>query len=208
MALVSRSLRTHRAILTCRIRCFHINYPFCGIGFLVAACFVRMNATTEVTFAQKLKQTDWVGAFLFIGSFTSFLVGLSFGGVQHPWTSAATLAPLVVGVAGIGAFLGWQVYRKPHSLLPMSIFYNWSAIAAFYNAMINGLVVSATPSFHVAEKASVNSKIIVANRASVYMHHMQTHALTASCFPENWSLSLAFLQHGSPSSQRQPADSS
>lgn len=124
-------------------RCFHINYPFCGIGFIIAACFVRMNATTELTFAQKLKQTDWVGAFLFIGSFTSFLVGLSFGGVQHPWTSAAALAPLIVGVAGIGAFLGWQVYRKPQSLLPMSIFYNWSAIAAFYNAMVNGLVVSA-----------------------------------------------------------------
>ncbi|KAF3052918.1 hypothetical protein E8E11_011635 [Didymella keratinophila] len=121
--------------------CFHINYPFCGIGFIVAACFVRMNATTALTFAQKLKQTDWIGAFLFIGSFTSFLIGLSFGGVQHPWTSAATLAPLIVGAAGIGVFLGWQMYRKPHSLLPMSIFYNWSAIAAFYNAMINGLVL-------------------------------------------------------------------
>ncbi|KAJ4407042.1 hypothetical protein N0V91_004208 [Didymella pomorum] len=121
--------------------CFHINYPFCGIGFIVAACFVRMNATTELTFAQKLKQTDWIGALLFIGSFTSFLIGLSFGGVQHPWTSAATLVPLIVGAAGIGVFLGWQVYRKPHSLLPMSIFYNWSAIAAFYNAMINGLVL-------------------------------------------------------------------
>jgi hypothetical protein len=140
-----------------------------------------MNATTELTIAQKLKQTDWVGAFLFIGSFTSFLVGLSFGGVQHPWTSAATLAPLIVGVAGIGAFLGWQVYRKPHSLLPMSIFYNWSAIAAFYNAMINGLVVSATPSFHVAERAGVNS-IVVANRVSVYMQRMQRQALTASYF--------------------------
>lgn len=102
-----------------------------------------MNATTKLTFAQKLRQTDWIGALLFIGSFTSFLVGLSFGGVQHPWTSAATLAPLIVGVFGIAAFFGWQTYRKPHSLLPMSVFYNWSAIAAFYNAMVNGLVVSA-----------------------------------------------------------------
>ncbi|KAG9203476.1 hypothetical protein G6514_002843 [Epicoccum nigrum] len=121
--------------------CFHINYPFCGIGFVVAACFVRMNATTQLTISQKLKQTDWIGAIIFIGSFTSFLIGLSFGGVQHPWTSAATLAPLIVGVAGIAAFLGWQVYKKPHSLLPMSIFYNWSAISAFYCAMINGLVL-------------------------------------------------------------------
>ncbi|KAJ4339299.1 hypothetical protein N0V95_007822 [Ascochyta clinopodiicola] len=121
--------------------CFHINYPFCGIGFIVAAYFVRMNATTQLTFAQKLKQTDWIGALLFIGSFTSFLVGLSFGGVQHPWRSVTTLAPMIVGLVGIAVFLGWQVYKKPHSLLPMSIFYNWSAVSAFYCAMINGLVL-------------------------------------------------------------------
>ncbi|KAJ4989893.1 major facilitator superfamily transporter [Stagonosporopsis vannaccii] len=121
--------------------CFHINYPFCGIGFVVAAWFVRMNATTELTITQKLKQTDWIGALLFIGSFTSFLVGLSFGGVQHPWVSAATLAPMISGLAGIATFLSWQVYKKPHSLLPTSIFYNLSAISAFYCAMINGLVL-------------------------------------------------------------------
>lgn len=123
-------------------RCFHINYPFCGIGFIVAAFFVRMNATTQLTIAQKLKRTDWFGAFLFVGSFTSFLVGLSFGGVQQPWTSGFTLAPMIIGLTGIVAFLFGQVYTRPHSLLPMSIFYNWSAISAFYCAMVNGLVVS------------------------------------------------------------------
>ncbi|KAF1925253.1 MFS general substrate transporter [Didymella exigua CBS 183.55] len=141
--------------------CFHINYPFCGIGFVVAACFVRMNATAELTFAQKLKQTDWIGALLFIGSFTSFLVSLSFGGVQHPWTSAATLAPLIAGVADIISFLCWQLYRKPHSLLPMSIFYDWSAIAAFYNAMINGLLFTALyyiPFFFMSVRAQSPTK--------------------------------------------------
>jgi EmrB/QacA subfamily drug resistance transporter len=121
--------------------CFHINYPFCGIGFIVATFFVRMNASTPLTFAQKLRQTDWIGAFLFIASFTSFLIGLSFGGVQHPWTSAATLVPLVCGLTGIALFLGWVVYNKPHGLLPVSIFYNWSAISAFYSALVNGLVL-------------------------------------------------------------------
>ena len=129
-------------MLTRQFRCFHINYPFCGIGFIAAAFFVRMDATTQLTITQKLEQTDWIGAFLFIGSFTSFLVGLSFGGIQYHWTSAATLAPMIVGLTGIVSFLGWQVYKKPHSLLPMSIFYNWSAISAFYCAMVNGLVVS------------------------------------------------------------------
>lgn len=122
--------------------CFHINYPFCGIGFVVAILFVRLNAVAELTIAQKLKRTDWIGAFLFVGGMTSFLVGLSWGGIQHPWKSAATLGPVIMGLVGIVVFFCWQVYKKENTLLPMSIFYNFSAIAAFYSALINGLIVS------------------------------------------------------------------
>jgi len=122
--------------------CFHINYPFCGIGFVVAILFVRLNRVVELTLFQKLKQTDWIGAFLFTGGMTSFLVGLSWGGIQYPWKSAATLAPMIAGVVALAVFACWQHFAKPHSLLPMSIFYNWSAIAAFYCALVNGLIVS------------------------------------------------------------------
>lgn len=145
--MVRTSKLSNSNITDAAIRCFHINYPFCAIGFVVAAFFVRLNATTELTLSQKLKQTDWIGALLFVGSFTSFLVGLSFGGIQHPWTSAATLAPMIVGLAGIAVFMGWQVYKGQHTLLPMSIFCNWSAISAFYCALVNGLAVSVAREF-------------------------------------------------------------
>lgn len=125
------------------IRCFHINYPFCGIGLLVAFLFVRLNAVAELTFAEKLRKTDWSGAALFISSMTSFLVGLSWGGVQHPWKSAATLGPIIFGLFGLVGFFWLQSSKKENTLLPMSIFYNLSAIAAFYSALINGLIVSA-----------------------------------------------------------------
>jgi MFS family permease len=119
--------------------CFHINYPFCGLGLIAAIFFVRLDRVDDLSLVQKLKQTDWIGAFLFLGGMTSFLVGLSWGGVQHPWTSAATLAPIITGLAAILVFGWWQHFAKPHSLLPMSIFYNWSIIAAFYCALVNGL---------------------------------------------------------------------
>jgi MFS family permease len=122
--------------------CFHVNYPFCGIGLVVAICFIRLNAVTELSFAKKLKQTDWIGALIFVGSMTSLLVGLSWGGIQHPWDSAATLAPIIMGLFGIGVFVGWQIYAGSSSLLPMSLFYNWSAAAAFYSSLAQGLVVS------------------------------------------------------------------
>lgn len=122
--------------------CFHINYPFCGIGFVVALMFVRLNPVEKLTFAQKLERMDWLGALLFVGGMTSFLVGLSWGGIQHPWKSAATLGPIFIGLATLGVFLAWHLYAQERALLPMSIFCNYSTLAAFYSALINGLVVS------------------------------------------------------------------
>ncbi|KAL1800697.1 hypothetical protein ACET3X_001039 [Alternaria dauci] len=123
---------------------FHINYPFCGIGFVVAIFFVHLDATSKLTFQEKLMRVDWLGAVLFIGSMTSLLIGISWGGIQHPWDSAATLAPIIAGLGGTILFFLWEVYRKEHTLLPLAVFQSWSAIAAFYNSLINGLLVSSS----------------------------------------------------------------
>jgi MFS family permease len=125
--------------------CFHINYPFCGIGFVVTILIVRLKAVGELTVVQKLKRVDWVGIFLFVGGMTGFLIGLSWGGIQYAWRSAETLAPILLGVFGLTGFFGWQLYRKEHTLLPLAIFTNWSAMAAFYSALINGVMVSFIP---------------------------------------------------------------
>ncbi|KAF2705287.1 MFS general substrate transporter [Pleomassaria siparia CBS 279.74] len=90
---------------------FIVNSPFCVLGFVLAAFFVRIKAGATLTFSQKLKQVDW------------------------------TLAPIITGVVVVMAFVAWQIWINPRSLLPMSIFYCPSAIAAFYCAMANGLLL-------------------------------------------------------------------
>ncbi|KAF1960648.1 MFS general substrate transporter [Byssothecium circinans] len=120
---------------------FIINFPFCLLGFLLAIYFVRLNAVSKISMSQKIKSIDWFGAFLFLGSTTALLVGISWGGVQYAWVSSQTLAPIMAGVLGVVAFVGWQVYSKPRSLLPMSIFYCPSALLAFYCALANGLIL-------------------------------------------------------------------
>jgi MFS family permease len=122
--------------------CFHVNFPFCAISFVAACVFIRPGRASTAPLAQKLGQVDWAGAVLFVASLTSFLVGLSWGGVQHPWTSPATKAPVAAGMVGVALFLGWQVYRGKNSLLPLTLFRGVSSVAAFYGALVNGLVVS------------------------------------------------------------------
>ncbi|KAF2651463.1 MFS general substrate transporter [Lophiostoma macrostomum CBS 122681] len=120
---------------------FYINFPFCVIGIMLALLFVRMRSKSTDTLLQKLRQVDWFGSVLFLGGSTTALVGLSWGGVQYPWTSAQTLLPIIIGFSLLAAFIFWQKYMATYTLLPMSLFQGASALAAFYSALVNGLIL-------------------------------------------------------------------
>ncbi|RYO27756.1 hypothetical protein AA0113_g12246 [Alternaria arborescens] len=109
--------------------CFYINFPFCFLGFSAALLFVD---DVDVPLADHPRRMDWLGAFLFVGSTTSLLLGISWG---------ATVAPVVAGVLGIAGFVAWQWRAQPHSLLPVSLLQSASSAAAFFCALVNGLVL-------------------------------------------------------------------
>lgn len=64
---------------------------------------------------EMFKKLDFIGIFLFIAGCVIFLVGLSWGGTIHPWTSAATLCPLLLGIATIAGFV---IYGRSYQILP------------------------------------------------------------------------------------------
>ena len=45
-----------------------------------------------------------------IGSTTSVVIGLTWGGVRYPWSSARVLSPLVIGLVGLGVFMIYEIY--------------------------------------------------------------------------------------------------
>lgn len=70
-----------------------------------------------------LRGFDWLGLFLFIAGCTLFIVGVSWGGSLHPWTSAITIAPIVVGaltLVGLGFYEAYGNLKEP--LLPPRMF--------------------------------------------------------------------------------------
>ena len=79
------------------------------------------------SFASKLRRVDFIGTILFVGSTTSLLLGLSWGGVLHPWASAQTLAPILVGVTGIMCFVLYEACLATDALIPLSLFSNTTA---------------------------------------------------------------------------------
>lgn len=79
------------------------------------------------TKVQQLKEFDYVGTFLFLGGFTLFLLGLSWGGSVYPWKSAHVIATMVIGGITLVAFALWEIFaylKEP--LLPVHLFSNFA----------------------------------------------------------------------------------
>ncbi|ROW08313.1 hypothetical protein VMCG_03205 [Cytospora schulzeri] len=119
---------------------FYVMFPFCGFGLASIPFLLTLKPKVE-TLGDKLARVDWIGSFIFMGSATSFLIAISWGGTQFAWSSAQTIAPLIIGIAGLFGTAIWERYMAKEPFLPHSLFYNVSAIAAFVCSAIQGLVL-------------------------------------------------------------------
>jgi len=120
---------------------FYINFPFCGFGFVVVPLVVRLRMK-RTSLREKLLRVDWVGSILFITSTTSFLIAISWAGVEFAWNSFQTLVPLILGVIGVVLTILWERWGAKKPFLRQSLFYTTSAVAAYVCAIAQGLLVS------------------------------------------------------------------
>ena len=102
--------------------------------------FIRLQVAPS-SLASKLARVDWVGNFIFIGSSTSFLLGISWGGVQYAWSSVESLAPILLGIAGFFAFCFWEEYGAHEPIVRLSVFRNRNVAAAYVGTIILNMIV-------------------------------------------------------------------
>ena len=89
----------------------------------------------------KLRRVDWVGSVLFIGSTTSLLIPITWGGVSYAWSSWRTLFPLIVGIVGLVAFVAYEYFVATEPLIRLDIFSNRTAAAAYFQTLIHGVIL-------------------------------------------------------------------
>jgi hypothetical protein len=65
-----------------------------------------------------LAQIDYIGGFLSVAGMILFMMGMQWGGYQYKWSSAHVLAPLILGVAFLVAFVLWEAYGAKHPMFP------------------------------------------------------------------------------------------
>ncbi|KAF8540419.1 major facilitator superfamily domain-containing protein [Trichophaea hybrida] len=86
---------------------FYLNFPFCCIGFIVIPLVV--------------------GGGLFIGSTTSFLMAVTWGGVELVWGDWRTVLPLVVGGVGIVGTMVWEKWGAGRPMIRLFVIDSRSA---------------------------------------------------------------------------------
>ncbi|MCJ1464044.1 hypothetical protein MMC07_002654 [Pseudocyphellaria aurata] len=119
---------------------FWLNLPFIGVAFVLVPLFLKLNFRPS-NLREQLKRVDWVGSVLFIGSTTSFLIPITWGGVMYDWDSWRTLVPLLVGAVGLVTFVLFEKYVASEPLIRLSVFMNRSAAVNYAGTVIHGMIL-------------------------------------------------------------------
>jgi MFS family permease len=110
---------------------------------LFVLLFLKLNFT-PTSLVQKLRSVDYVGTVLFVGSTASFLIPLSWGGVMYDWDSWRTLVPLLIGVAGLVAFVTYEYRFASQPIIPHTIFQNRTSTVSMIGSFFQGLILWCT----------------------------------------------------------------
>jgi hypothetical protein len=121
--------------------CFYLNLPICGLVLPIQVFFLRIKHL-QTPWKDVITQVDWIGNIIFIGSITSLLIGLTFGGTRQPWSSPRTIVPIVIGFAGWAGFHGYEyIIKNKNPCVPPHVFGNRTSLAAFYMIFLTSMLL-------------------------------------------------------------------
>ncbi|KAI9064407.1 MFS amino acid permease [Trametes sanguinea] len=100
--------------------CFFINLPTGGVGFALLFFFLHLNPHHGRTFREHVAEFDFVGLFLIIAGIVLILLGFNFS--ETSWSTAQTIAPLVIGVVILIIASVNELFTKRSPILPPRLF--------------------------------------------------------------------------------------
>ncbi|KAL7277412.1 hypothetical protein ACG7TL_009274 [Trametes sanguinea] len=127
-----------------------------GDAFFVVFLFLHLRKPPVESYKEAFLSVDWIGNTIIIASATSCIIGLTWAGLQHPWSSAQVIAPLVIGVAGLFGALVYDAYVAAHPVaaklatpLLSGLYIFPTAICISPAAIVQGILVSKTGKYRL-----------------------------------------------------------
>lgn len=107
--------------------CFYINLPIGGIALGVITLFFHPPSPTT-TLREKFVLIDYTGAFLIAAGISLILLGLSSGGNEFTWDSAAIICFFVIGGLSLIAFCIWNFRFSKLPMIPYNLVSSWGVM--------------------------------------------------------------------------------
>lgn len=118
---------------------FWINLPFGGVLFGVLLIAFRKPIRTpgndtnaRKSTLEKLRQLDFIGGFIIIGSLTCLLLALQWGGATYPWANGRIIALFVISFVSFVVFGFWETRLGDGALFPMRLLKRKAFIASLW----------------------------------------------------------------------------
>ena len=117
------SIVSHRLAfgLLCTLELNSPPVPIGVIVFVVLLVFLKVPSPDTPVLAG-LKAIDWTGTILIIGASLMVLLGIEFGDVTYPWSSATVISLIAAGAVTVVVFFvnEWKVAANP--IIPLRLF--------------------------------------------------------------------------------------
>ncbi|ETI23053.1 hypothetical protein G647_04849 [Cladophialophora carrionii CBS 160.54] len=119
---------------------FWINIPLVVLSITSIAAFLPRRAA-DIPLWTKLGHIDYVGIVMFLTFGVSFFLPLVFAGIIRPWSSWEILVPLLVGIAGMVLFLGYEKKVAKEPMLRLAVFANRTANVGQFGIFVHGVLL-------------------------------------------------------------------
>ncbi|KZS98567.1 MFS general substrate transporter [Sistotremastrum niveocremeum HHB9708] len=117
---------------------FFVNLPTGGIAAVLLLFFLKLNPVPKKSLRQATSEFDFIGLVLIIGGVVLLLVG--FNNSQTSWSSAETIALLVVGGIMFVAGCVNEFYTNRSPIIPPRLFQTRTTAVVLLGVFLHGVV--------------------------------------------------------------------
>jgi hypothetical protein len=110
------------------------------VAFILLFVFLRVEFRRGQTWNARLKRIDYGGNCIFIAAICAILIALTWGGPVYQWDNFHIVVPLVIGIAGLILFIGYEWSLKlAEPSVPRVLVSNRTSAAALALTMLSAI---------------------------------------------------------------------
>ncbi|KAJ7487875.1 major facilitator superfamily domain-containing protein [Mycena latifolia] len=120
---------------------FYLNLPLAGLAFALVVVFLSLNHP-EGSIREKLTLVDWVGNGIVIAGTGLAIIGLTWGGIRYPSSSAEVLAPLTISLSLLVVFVVYEAKVPSQPTIPLDVVGNRTSLSGQVQLIIPDIMLT------------------------------------------------------------------